>query len=446
MSEGKLTEYGISFQNKAISSLLSNPDFLRQISDIISSKFFDTDANKWIVDKIIKYYSTYKTSPTLDFFKSEIKSIKNDVSKIAVKESLKEIYNVTKSNDIEYIESKFVEFCVNQNLKSAINTSVDLLDAGRYEDIKDLINNALKAGSQQNGGHCYKEHIEDRYTNKKRTPIPTPWECINNILQGGLGAGDLGVIAGNPGGGKSWVMVALAAHAVQLGYNVLFYTLELDEDYVGKRFDAYYTNIEVNELNESTKPLVKQALRDLKGNLEIKRFKAQKTTLSEVETYTDRLRNNGLVPDLIVIDYLDLLKVNNTKDKRNQLEDLYTEARELGKEFNVPIWSPSQVNRTGAREEIIEGDQIAESYSKLMIADFAMSLARTREDKINDTGRFHIMKNRYGGDGFTFDSDFNASTGRIMIKGKQSRMTTTNPSIPSSSITDETIKNFFELG
>jgi len=445
MSEGKLSEYGASFQNKAISNLLTDPDFLRQSIDIISPSYFDNEYSKWVINKIIGYYGDYKTTPSLDYFKSELKKIKGDVQKLAIKEKIKEIYKVAKSNDHSYIKSTFIDFCRNQTLKQAINTSVDLLDAGNYEDIRQLINNALKAGTQQNSGHIYKDHLEERYSTKNRNPIPTPWEPVNVLLQGGLAAGDLGVIAGNPGGGKSWIMVAIAAHAVKMGYNVLLYTLELDEDYVGKRFDAYFTNIPVNELNKTTKPIIKEAIKSLPGNLEIKKLRAARSTLNEVENYTEKLINNGFKPDLIVIDYLDLLKVRNNKEKRNQLEDLYTEAREFGKEFGVPIWSPSQVNRTGARDEVIEGDQIAESYSKLMIADFAMSLSRTREDKINNTGRFHIMKNRYGADGFTYNSDFDASTGRIHMQERQRRTTTENPEIPDSGSTGRTINEFFNL-
>jgi replicative DNA helicase len=441
MIEGKLTEYGQSFQNKAISNLLTDPDFLRQSIEIISPSHFDNEHDKWVVSKIISYYEGYKTIPSLDYFKAELKKIKTEVQKLAIKEKIKDVYSISKSEDHKYIQKEYINFCKNQNLKTAINTSVDLLDAGNYEDIRVLINDALQAGTQQEGGHIYKDHLEERYSSKERITIPTPWEDINVLLGGGLGPGDLGMVAGNPGGGKSWVMVAIAAHAVKMGNNVLFCTLELDEDYVGKRFDAYFTNIPVNELNATSKPIIKDTIAKLSGSLEIKRFRAQKTTLSEVETYTERLINNGFKPDLIVIDYLDLLKVKNNKDKRNQLEDLYTEAREFGKDYNVPVWSPSQVNRTGARDEVIEGDQIAESYSKLMIADFAMSLSRTREDKINDTGRFHIMKNRYGADGYTYNADFDASTGIINIKGKHTQVSSGNPEIPRSGSTGRVIEN-----
>jgi KaiC/GvpD/RAD55 family RecA-like ATPase len=72
--------------------------------------------------------------------------------------------------------------------------------------------------------------------------------CLTTMMQGGLGSGDFGLIFGNPGGGKSWTLIALGGHAVELGYNVVHYTLELGEDYVGRRYDAFFTGIPVNEI------------------------------------------------------------------------------------------------------------------------------------------------------------------------------------------------------
>ena len=95
--------------------------------------------------------------------------------------------------------------------------------------------------------------------------------------------------------------------------------------------------------------------------------------------------------------------------------------------MKLPIWTASQVNRSGAREEIIQGDRIAESYSKMMITDFAMSLSRNADDKENGTGRWHIMKNRYGADGMTYDSIMDTSIGKIDINMRGNARTEQTP-------------------
>ena len=44
-----------------------------------------------------------------------------------------------------------------------------------------------------------------------------------------------------------------------------------------------------------------------------------------------------------------------------------------------------------------------------------MSLSRKKEDKVNNTGRFHLMKNRYGMDGLTFSVNADTSTGHFEV-------------------------------
>ena len=84
--------------------------------------------------------------------------------------------------------------------------------------------------------------------------------------------------------------------------------------------------------------------------------------------------------------------------------------------MNIPIWSVSQVNRSGAQDDIIQGDKAAGSYDKIMISDFCMSLSRKKEDKVNGTGRLHVMKNRYGMDGLTFNATVDTTMGHIELQ------------------------------
>ena len=124
----------------------------------------------------------------------------------------------------------------------------------------------------------------------------------------------------------------------------------------------------------------------------------------------------GVKPDLVIIDYVDLLSSNRkNSDRKYDIDDIYTSTKGLARQLNIPIWSVSQVNRAGAQDKIIEGDKAAGSYDKMMISDFAMSLSRKKEDKVNNTGRFHIMKNRYGMDGLTFSVKADTSTGHFEV-------------------------------
>ena len=120
--------------------------------------------------------------------------------------------------------------------------------------------------------------------------------------------------------------------------------------------------------------------------------------------------------DLIIIDYVDLLSSRKkNRERKEEIDDIYGSTKGLARELDIPIWSVSQVNRAGSNDDIIEGDKAAGSYDKLMITDFCMSLSRKKEDKVKGTGRFHIMKNRYGTDGLTFAVKADTSTGHFEV-------------------------------
>ena len=223
MTLTNLNSYGTSFQIKVISSLLTHKEFLVNINDMLVEDYFDNQAHKWIIKEILKYYDKYHTTPSMEILAVELQKCGNEVLQISIKEQLKEAYN-TSNDDLKYVQEEFSAFCKNQQLKGALLQSVDLLKGGDYESIRSLINNAIKAGQDKNIGHEYAKDIESRYREDARTVISTPWDKINQLLQGGLGNGDFGLIFGNPGGGKSWSLVALGGHAVKLGYNVLHYT------------------------------------------------------------------------------------------------------------------------------------------------------------------------------------------------------------------------------
>ena len=414
MTLNSLSTYGTAFQVKVLSSLLTHKEFLQNINDVLSEEYFDNQAHKWIIGEILNYYEEYHTTPTMEVLKVEMKKVENEVLQLSIKEQLREAYQAS-SSDLEYIENEFSSFCKNQQLKKALLNSVDLLNSGDFEAIRGLIDNALKAGAEKNIGHEYIKDTEARYREEARTTVPTPWDKFNNLMQGGLGNGDFGLIFGNPGGGKSWTLVALGGFAVKLGYNVLHYTLELGEDYVGRRYDAFFTGKPVDTLFKS-KDKIEEIVKELPGQLIIKEYAPGQATVNTLRAHIQKCNDLEFKPDLIIIDYVDLLSSKKrTQDRKGEIDDIYVSTKGLAKELQLPIWSVSQVNRAGAKDDVIEGDKAAGSYDKIMITDVAISLSRKKEDKVNGTGRFHFMKNRYGMDGMTFSVVADTSTGHFEV-------------------------------
>jgi replicative DNA helicase len=410
-----LDAYGSAFQIKTIGALLTRKEFLQNIYDILTDEHFPNPAHKWIINEILRYWNKYHTIISMDTLKIEVKRLDNDVLKTSIIEQLKEAYKHS-DDELQYVEEEFTAFCKNQQLKSALLNSVDLLNSGDYDSIRGLIDNALKAGQDRNIGHEYNKDIETRYREDYRPTIPTPWPMLNQLTQGGFGPGDLGIIFGNPGGGKSWMMVAMAAHAVKMGYNVVYYTLELGQDYVGKRFDCYFTGHSIEEVQHHRSE-VESIVEGLAGKLVVKEYPPKAATVATLKAHLQKCIDADIKPDMVVIDYIDYLRPPSKKftERKDEIDDMYVACKGLAKEFKVVVLSPSQVNRMGAKDDIIEGDKAAGSYDKIMVADFCLSLSRKKEDKVNGTGRVHVMKNRYGMDGMTYGAKIDTNNGHIEL-------------------------------
>ena len=161
---------------------------------------------------------------------------------------------------------------------------------------------------------------------------------------------------------------------------------------------------------------VQSAIDKLKGNLIIKYYPTRTASVNTITAHLQQCELQGIKPDLIIVDYADIMKsTQHFTEKRHEVGHVYEELRGLAGEFEVPIWTASQANRSSLEEEIIGADKVAEDYSKVMTADFVMSMSRKVEDKIANTGRFHVIKNRFGPDGLTFPANINTNTGNIQI-------------------------------
>tara|TARA_R100001129_G_scaffold156060_1_gene119192 strand:+ start:827 stop:2170 length:1344 start_codon:yes stop_codon:yes gene_type:complete len=413
MKVNKLSDFGYSFQIKLISALFKDKVFLQQIIDILDSSYFDSEANIVILDMIKDYFSEYKNAPTLEAMKIKIVEMDNDLLKKTIAENIKAAFANLDAEDLDFVKEKALEFCKNQEIKKAIVNSVELLNNGDYESIKALVDNALKAGLERNVGHEYKTSVDERYLESVRNTVKTQWEAIDDIADGGLGKGELGVFVAPAGIGKSWALVNVGAAAAKAGLNVIHYTLELNEAYVGLRYDSVMTGIAAQELKYNIEE-VKKNVENVKGNLIVKYFPTKGATVNTIASHIERCRANGFPPDMIIVDYADLLR-GKGKEVRLELGNIYEDLRGLAGEHEIPVWTASQANRSALEDDIIGAEKIAESYSKIMTADFVVSLSRKIEDKIAGTGRWHVIKNRFGPDGITFPSKMNASNGKIDI-------------------------------
>ena len=443
----KLSEYGWSFQIKVLAAMFIDRTFLQQIADIIQSDYFESDANRWLLEVVLDHFREYKTPPSKDVLKVKVTEIDNDVLKTAVLEQLKEVFRYMESDDLTFVKDEILKFCKNQEIKRAIMDSVGLLKMGNYDEIKTKIDSAMKAGADTDIGHEYKKDVVARYNEAARHTVTTGWDVIDDLMDGGLAPGELGVVMAPAGIGKSWMLINIGANAIKQNKTVIHYTLELNENYVGQRYDSVITGIAAQNLKNYTED-IEDKLKDISGELIIKYFPTKSTGVMGIKAHVEKTIMLGQTPDLIVVDYADLLKVSS-KDKHEALEELYEDLRGMAGEYGVPVWTATQANRSALEDDIIEADKIASSYGKVMVSDFLMSLSRKVEDKLSGTGRGHVIKNRFGPDGITLPSKINTNNGQFNFfepQTTQGRQTTQTMKTGESLIKKNLAQKFKDLG
>jgi replicative DNA helicase len=234
-------------------------------------------------------------------------------------------------------------------------------------------------------------------------------------MDGGLAGGELGVLVAAAGVGKTWCLQSLAAHLVKQGKTVVHYTLELNEAYVGLRYDTVFSGTPTANIKFYQED-VQKVIDGLDGKLIIKYYPTRSASVNTLAAHLKQMEIQEIKPDVVIVDYADILKPTTFyKEKRHATGETYENLRGMAGEFDIPIWTASQANRSSLEEDVIDASKVSEDYSKVMTADFVMSVSRKVEDKIANTGRVHVIKNRFGIDGITFPAEINTNTGNIQV-------------------------------
>jgi hypothetical protein len=154
---------------------------------------------------------------------------------------------------------------------------------------------------------------------------------------------------------NTWALCALGAAAVKAGKTVVHYSMELSEKYVGSRYDTVFTQISSTDLVDK-KDEVRDKIRRLRGKLLIKYFPPRGVSVKKLEAHIEKMTANGHKPDLIIVDYADLLLSHSSKSDSTYAEQggVYIELRGMSGELGIPIWTASQTNRCHFVEDLVD--------------------------------------------------------------------------------------------
>jgi len=398
------SKYGKSFQEKLCMVILDDRAFADQIEEVLDVNFLELNYLKLFLNKVFDYRKKYEVHPSRDIMKTILRSELDDENELTAKQT-REFYvrsQITDLTDVAYIKDTSLDFCKKQNLKSAMVKSIGLLRNSSFDEISQVINESLKLGMNNDAGYDYKKDFEERFKPRFRNPMTTGWDLIDDVCKGGLGQKELGVVIAPTGAGKSMALVHLGTQALKEGKTVVHYTLELQDMVVASRYDSCLTKIPLQNLS-AFKEQIYEEVQDIEGRLIIKEYPTKTASTQTIRNHLEKLRMRSTPVDMIIVDYGDLLRpVRYLKEKRNELESIYEELRGIAAEYEAPVWTASQTNRSGLNAEVITMESISEAFNKCFVADFIFSISRTVEDKGTNGGRLFIAKNRNGPDGLVY--------------------------------------------
>ena len=391
------SKFGKNFQESLCHLMLDDRPFADQIFEVLDINFLELSYLRVFVTKIKQYKKKYGIHPTRKIMTSILRTDLSD-EQDSVKKMLRDYYarvlsQETDLRESEYIKDTALDFCKKQKLQEAMLKSVPLLQKSSFDEVAKLIQDAIKLGTSNDLGYDYVADFEKRFEHKARNPVTTGWHSIDDITKGGLGKGELGVVIAPTGAGKSMVLVHLGARAIQAGKNVVHYTLELADTVVANRYDSCITGYHLNEI-KIYKEQIYDNLKDVEGRLIVKEYPTRSASIQTIKNHIEKMRNQDFIPDMIIVDYADLLKPEGSskEEKRHQLESIYEELRGISQEVGCPLWTASQTNRSGLNAEVITMEAISEAFNKCFVADFIFSVSRTVDDKSVNGGRIFVAR------------------------------------------------------
>ena len=404
--------YNYDIQKLYLEMFMSNGETFARCQNIFDPLNFDQRLRD-TADFINKYVDEYKVMPEASIVNA---SVGIDLQPVALP---KENY--------DWLMDEFENFSRHKGLERAILDSADLLEKGDYGPVEKLIKDAIQISLNKDMGTDYFEDPRARLTKLKdgNGQISTGWPSIDRKLYGGFNRGELNIFCAGSGGGKSLFLANLGVNWAMAGLNVLYLTFELSEGLVAMRLDSMTTGIGTREIfkNIDDVELKVKVLGKRAGNLQVKYMPSGKNC-NDIRAYLKEYQvKKGCKPDVLLIDYLDLMMPLSVKVSPSDLfvKDKYVseEIRNLAMETQCITVTASQLNRSAVEEIEFDHSHISGGLSKIMTADNVIGIFTSRAMK--ERGRYQIqfMKTRSSsGVGQKVELEFNLETLRISDLGE----------------------------
>jgi len=397
-----------SIENVIISNLINNPAFLERTIAYIKPEYFHEYSDKIIFEEIIKYSIKYSSAPSIDALSIQIEN-RDDLNEnqySAVTSTLSELSG--DPHEYDWLIDSTDKFCRDKAVYNGVMEAIEIIDDenGQRGGIPDLLSNALAVSLDSHVGHDWSGDVDERFDfyHKTEERIASDIDYFNKATKGGIPNKTLNIILAGINVGKSLALCHLAASYMAQNKNVLYITMEMAEERIAERIDANLLNISLNDIENLSRDeytsKFKHASKNIKGKLIVKEYPTSGASANNFRALLKELSiKKKFKPDAIFIDYLGICASSRfsggSENSYHYVKAIAEELRGLAVEYNLPVWSAAQVNRSGFSDTDPDMTATAESFGLPATADFMISMTTSEELQQLGQIKFKVLKNRY---------------------------------------------------
>ena len=415
---------GNDYQFRLMAQILTDSRFAHSIIDIVNPNYFE-DQYLRIIAAVIKDAKA-KDDIIPDMGSIEFRLLEDVKDDMQRKYTISQLRKVQSSSlhDTMKVQDIAMKFCKQQELKKSIKEIQKIIDKGdieNYEECETILRKALEHGDNKDDGMDVFDNIDNVLVDDFRKPIRTGISGLDEVMDGGLSKTELAVILAPFGVGKTTMMTKIANTAMNDGYKVLQIFFEDNPKVIQRKHLSCWSGIDLNSLSlhkEEIKDLCREMQiksKDGRGQLKLKKFSSDGTTIPIIRQYIRRKIAEGFRPDIILLDYIDCVQPSKHFDDANVGEgSVMRQLESMLSELDIAGWTAVQGNRSSIKADVVEADQMGGSIKKGQIGHFIVSIAKTLDQKETGTATMAILKSRFGKDGIIFqDIKFNNATIQI---------------------------------
>jgi replicative DNA helicase len=436
MSQGSLPDqgrlpFGVDFQKSLLRLLIEDDSFAQAIAPHLQPQYFANEIVGWAFGMMQRYHAQYGGMPSIRVLLQETTKVDERI-RPAYQIFIEQIGQSSLSDE-QYMRDQTLDFVKRNIFVRTYQETRQLYNAGSVEKAYDLMMERMQQITtttwEPKDESWFFENFAARQTARLRAEpdddaITTGLKWLDHILNGGLHIGELGIWIAYAKGGKSTMLVnhGIAATTLQRK-RVAHFVFEGARKQVEDRYDAglmeeLYQYVRRGEITGEKYSREWERYQLYKGLLWIRGF-TQRWDYSVVDVHAElrRLKQQfGWVPDLVIIDYGDLLRgrekhyANETEKQKAAFQDLKSLSNR-----GYAVWTASQARRPDKgsenRAHWIYSREIADCYAKIRIGDFLGSINSTIEERSEHLAR--LLAELYR------DNDANQS---LLVRADFSRM------------------------